>query len=75
MLRQLTAWRQLGGGWGPNHAPRLLRPSPASMWAVLALFLAVLARPAAATSFETATVDGVFNITSEWEGGFCGSLM
>ncbi|KAL4428151.1 hypothetical protein ABPG75_002240 [Micractinium tetrahymenae] len=28
-----------------------------------------------AANFETATVDGELAITSEWEGGFCGSLL
>jgi hypothetical protein len=49
------------------------------MWVVAGLVLALLAShgpiPAAAVTFDTATVDGVLNITSSWDGGFCGSLM
>ncbi|KAL4420174.1 hypothetical protein ABPG77_008310 [Micractinium sp. CCAP 211/92] len=42
------------------------------------LFLGALllaACSARCANFETATVDGELAITSEWDGGFCGSLM
>jgi hypothetical protein len=49
------------------------------MWTTAVLLLALLAgqaaRPAAAANFETATVDADLAVTSEWEGGWCGSLM
>ena len=69
-----------GGSWppiGPSLASR--RAFSLSMWTTAVLLLALLAgqaaRPAAAANFETATVDAELAVTSEWEGGWCGSLM
>ncbi len=45
------------------------------MWAAAIAVVLLLAVRVSAVEFETATVDGYFNYTSQWEGGFCGSLM
>ncbi|PRW44399.1 Nuclease C1 [Chlorella sorokiniana] len=44
------------------------------MWWAAALLLLLL-HGAHAADFQTATVDGELAITSNWTGGFCGSLM
>lgn len=45
------------------------------MWNAAALLLLALAGQASGLAFDTSVVEGALNLTSVWQGGFCGQLV